>query len=331
MATDSLKPGSEGDSSDESWLESASSHIRRAYALAVERAQAEQEVAKQPSENGVEPLHPELMALLLARRGFWRMSPQDELRLFDVEDHQGKLEVSPSAMGPSGVRETLVMWGVLGIWGGGRRDSPWIESSYRGLAQQMRLSWYGELGGELHRSLEILKDTSYRFVFEEEDRQRGRFFSLIDDLIWDWQGSDHSPQRCFRLKLGDVVYESLIENRKALRPYDHTVVIRLGPQRDLARRFWFWLEATGTRNSFDPASGLESFERIINTEMAGTLGVNVPLHKLALYLQRAGRAIVAADPRYRSLEVVPRDVSGLRRGDPKKKIRVVRARVTRAR
>ncbi len=71
-------------------------------------------------------------------------------------------------------------------------------------------------------------------------------------------------------------------------------------------------------------------ERIVDHRLAGTLGAARDLRKLRQHLVRAAGPIVEASPRYEAIDVVRRTKRGLRRGEPRYLLRVVRARLAKA-
>jgi hypothetical protein len=71
----------------------------------------------------------------------------------------------------------------------------------------------------------------------------------------------------------------------------------------------------------------EIIGRIVDARLAATLGSQVELRELRRLLARAGEAIVARAPRYDEVEVTPRKKRGLRPGEPRYLLRVVRGRL----
>ena len=306
------------------------SRLEELLARAQERAQlqaAEEVTAQSPARSR----SPDVVARLLAERGFWALTPASQLELFEVEDIHGSLQVIPSAQGASGVREAIVFTGLVSLWADGARDSPEIVTSTRALAEQLCMSWGGETGEQIKQAIGLLRRTHYCFQLQDPRAGWDQDFTLLHELETAWSGPPTSPHRHIRAVFHPVVFEQL-RDRRNIRPIDLEVLRRLGPQRELARRLFLLLEALPA-HALDPEFGRrrEIIERLVDHRLSGSLGSTARPAKLVEGLKRAGAAIVDAAPRYETIEVAARGKRNLAVGDPRNIIRVVRARVVRAR
>ena len=241
-----------------------------------------------------------VVAKLVAERGYWSLSPTTER--WECEDIKGRLLVEPSALGASGVSEAIVLTGLVTIWGNGPRDQPVVETSLHQLARILRLSWSGRTAELLRRSIERLKTTSYRATIETPTGGAQRLFSILDEIETTWTGPESSPHRHVRAVFSRTSME-LVSAPRMLRPIDLDALRRLGPQRDLARRLFLFLEASTGHVVRD---GVEVVERIIDQRLAATLGSNATPNRLAAQLDAATEAIERASDRYHAVRVVER-------------------------
>jgi len=269
-------------------------------------------------------LPPGVIERLLAQRGFWSLTPSHEdIGVFEVEDLQGTLQIEPSARGVPGTYEAVVFTGLLSLWAGGARERPEVTTSLRGLAELLSLSWGGKTAAELRDAIELLKLTGYRVTVEVPSRGFSRLFSLLDRVETSWSGPPSTPHRHVTAVFSEVVFEA-ISAPASLRPVDLAALRSLGHQRELAKRLFLLLEGL-------PAGRLderrEIIERLVDARLAATLGSQVELRELRRLLARAGEAIVANASRYDEVEITPRKKRGLRPGEPRYLLRVVRGRL----
>jgi hypothetical protein len=160
--------------------------------------------------------------------------------------------------------------------------------------------------------VERLKSTTYRATIDAADGGSERLFSLLDEIETSWTGPDTSPYRHVRAVYSRTAME-LVSAPRMLRPIDLDALRRLGPQRDLARRLFLFLEAS----TGHPASeSVEIVERIIDQRLAATLGTTASPSRLASQLHTAGLAVEAAAPRYTTVRVIPRRKKCLAPGEP---------------
>jgi len=120
------------------------------------------------------------------------------------------------------------------------------------------------------------------------------------------------------------VWEHITE-RRMIRPVDLAALRAIGEQRDVARRLFLFLEASPAPIRL-PANR-EGIERIVDVRLAGSLGVKPDPRLLRQQLLRAAGPIVEASPRYEAIDVAPREKRGLRRGQPRYVLRIVRTRL----
>jgi hypothetical protein len=264
----------------------------------------------------------------LAERGFWSLSPGGQLSLFEVNDLRGSLQVVPTALGPCGMFEAIVFTGLLSLWADGPRDEPAVLTSARQLADLLGLSWYGELGERLRRAVDLLALTGYRLEACDAGAGWTDTFTLLDRAQTVWSGAATSPRRRIRAVFSEPIYAEITRPRM-IRPVDLVALRAIGEQRDIARRLFLFLE--GSPAPIQLGHGYEGIERIVDTRLAGTLGAAGDLRKLRQHLLRAAGPIVEASPRYEAIDVVPRTKRGLQRGEPRYLLRVVRARLAKAR
>jgi len=271
---------------------------------------------------------PGVITRLLAERGFWSLDPASQLALFEVDDLHGALQVVPSAYGLPGTYEAAVFTGLLTLWAGGDRAEPRMETSLHQLAELLRLSWGGRTSAQLVEAIERLKATSYRVVVQQ-DAAGGwtDLFSLLDRVQTRWNGPASSPHRHVAAVFSEPIWEAISQPR-VLRPVDLDVLHGLGKNRDLAKRLFLYIEGIPMHRL---PSGDEFLERVVDERLAATLGAKPQLYDLRRHLERAGKAIAANAPRYRSIEIVPRVKRGLRSGEPTHLLRVVRSRVAASR
>ena len=266
---------------------------------------------------------PGVITRLLAERGFWSLDPAAQLKLFEVDDLHGALQVLPSPLGSPGTYEAAVFTGLLTLWAGGDRSEPRMETSLHQLAELLRLSWGGRTSAQLVEAIERLKATSYRVVVQDAAGGWTDLFSLLDRVQTRWNGPASSPHRHVAAVFSEPIWEAISQPR-VLRPVDLDVLHGLGKNRDLAKRLFLYVEGVPMHRL---PSGDELLERVIDERLAATLGAKPQLYDLRRHLERAGKAIEANAPRYRSIETVPRVKRGLRRGEPTHLLRVVRSRV----
>jgi len=271
---------------------------------------------------------PGVVARLLAERGFWSLAPGGQLSLVEVGDLHGVLQMLPSALGPCGIFEAIVFTGLLSLWADGPRDEPVVVTSARQLADLLGLSWKGDLGERLRHAVEKLQLTSYRLEASGPSGGWTDAFSLLDRAQTIWSGARTSPQRRIRAVFSEAVFEQITRPRM-LRPVDLVALRAIGEQRDVARRLFLFLE--GSPAPIRLGHRYEGIERIVDPGLAGTLGAAPDLRKLRQHLLRAAAPIVEASPRYEAIDVVPRTKRGLQRGEPRYLLRVVRARLAKAR
>jgi len=266
---------------------------------------------------------PGLVTRLLAERGFWSLDPAAQLKLFEVDDLQGALQVIPSAFGLPGTYEAAVFTGLLTLWGAGPREEPQVQTSLRNLAELLHLSWSGRTANQLVHAIDVLTLTGYRVTVQNDNGAWSNLFHLLDQVETRWDGPRNSPHSRIRAKFSDPVSEAISQPR-VLRPFDLAVFHALGEQRHLARRLFLFLEGTSMGRT---ERGDDVLERIIDERLAATLGAKPQLYELRRNLARAAQAITSAAPRYNCIEIAPRAKRGLRRGDPTHLLRVVRSRV----
>lgn len=245
-----------------------------------------------------------------------------------VTDIRGTLEVYPSTIGLSGMREALVFTALASLWGSGSRQGRTGETSMRGLAEQAGISWSGKAGTRLLEALKILRFTGYSFVVESvaegrRPRRSDNYFTLLSELETAWEGDDNDPRRRIRIELDQRVH-SWLQDRRNIRPIDGGVFRALGPQRDLARRLFLLLEVLPAG---EVEGGREIINRVVDTDLRGSLGTDQALRKLVPALRRAGEAIVQTSARYEVIEVVPREKINLGSGDARYLLRVRRLRL----
>ena len=270
---------------------------------------------------------PGVIARLLAERGFWSLSPGGQLSLFEVDDLRGSLQVLPSALGSCGMFEAIVFTGLLSLWANGPRDEPAVATSARQLADLLGLSWYGDLGERLRRAVDLLALTGYRLEASGSAGGWTDAFTLLDRAQTVWSGAPTSPRRHIRAVFSEPVFAEITRPRM-IRPVDLAALRAIGEQRDIARRLFLFLE--GSPAPVQLGHGHEGIERIVDHRLAGTLGAARDLRKLRQHLVRAAGPIVEASPRYEAIDVVRRTKRGLRRGEPRYLLRVVRARLAKA-
>jgi hypothetical protein len=251
------------------------------------------------------------LARIFATRGFWSLHGERQLRLFEADDLEGRLQVIPSVRGANGVFEALVFTALFSVWANGARQEPIVEVSLRGLAEILNLSWHGELGAKFRHSVDLLKLTGYRFSLSDETGGEDDLFSLLDRVQTRWSGPPSSPYRRITAVFSQVAY-ALMQDRQTIRPFDLEVFAALGGQRQLARRLFLFLEAQSGGRGDD---GIEIIQRLANARLAGTLGYDPTNRSFTRDLRRAGGAIVDCAPRYRSIGVRPRSKSYLRYGE----------------
>jgi hypothetical protein len=270
-------------------------------------------------------LPPGIIAQLLAERGFWSLAPSaSQMALFEIDDLHGMMQVVPSALGVSGMREAMVFTGLLTLWGAGERSEPVVETSLKRLADVIGMSWSGNTAALLRDSVRLLKHTGYHIAVQhstvggwEED------FSILDRVRTEWTGPASSPHRRIRAVFSEAIFEQ-ISTQTTIRPIDLAVLRAIGEQRTLARRLYLLLESL-------PAHTIDSrthyMHRIVDQRLAGTLGVTQSdLYELRRNLTRAGKVLMGTDPRYGLVDVAPRAKRDLRRGEPKYLLRAFRAR-----
>jgi hypothetical protein len=249
-----------------------------------------------------------------------------QLEVLDVPDLRGVLRVIPTARGINGMREAITFAGLLSLWANSDRSDNSVSISLSGLADFLGLSLSGQAVARLRESVELLKATTYQFETSDLSGGWSESFSLLDRDQTAWDGPATSPNRHIRAVFSDVVME-MVSDRRMIRPVDLDTLRRLGEQRDLARRLFLFLEGASGHTL---GEGREGVHRIVDTALAGTLGVRADPRKLRQYLLRAGEAIVDTSPRYAAIDVVPRRKRGLRQGDPRYVPQVIRRRLTRA-
>lgn len=279
---------------------------------------------------------PDIIARLLGERGFWSLTPAAQMKLFEeqgsdvleVTDIRGTLEIYPSTIGLSGMREALVFTALASLWGSGSREGRSVETSMRGLAEQAGISWSGKTGARLLEALKILRFTGYSFVVEavaegRRPRKRDNYFTLLSELETAWEGEANDPRRRIRVEFDPRVH-AWLHDRRNIRPIDGGVFRELGPQRELARRLFLLLEVLPAG---EIEGGRELINRIVDRDLAGSLGTDQPLRKLVPALRRAGEAIVQTAARYEAIGVVPREKMNLDPRDPRYLLKVTRVRM----
>ncbi len=269
---------------------------------------------------------PGVITRLLAERGFWSLDPSAQLKLFEVDDLQGVLQIEPSWRGAPGIYEATVFTGLLTLWAGGDRAAPRVETSLRNLADLLHFSWGGNTGHQLVEAIELLKATNYRLVVSDDAGGSSTFFSLLDLVKTRWDGPRHSPHSRISAAFSEPVWDAISQPR-ILRPVDLDVLHGLGYQRQLAKRLFLYLEGVPMHRV---DTNRETVERIVDQRLAGTLGSKADLRLLRQQLIRAGDVLVDRAPRYQRIEIIPRHKRGLRRGEPRYLLRVVRARLASA-
>jgi hypothetical protein len=270
------------------------------------------------------PLPTGVVAKLVAERGYFALTPTGER--FEAEDVKGRLVMEPGSLGASGVPEAIVFTGLVTIWGNGARSTPVVETSLHQLARILRLTWSGRTSELIRRSVERLKTTTYRATIDGTGGGCERLFSLLDEIETTWTGPATSPYRQVRAVYSRTAME-LVSAPRMLRPIDLDALRRLGPQRDLARRLFLFLEAS----TGHPAStSVEIVERIIDQRLATTLGTTASPNQLASQLHAAGLAVEAAAPRYATVRVIPRRKRCLAPSEPAYALRATRQRRTKA-
>lgn len=281
-----------------------------------------------------------LVAQFAAERGFWSLTPvgREKVR---VEERQGWLEIHPSKDYPvPGVHELQVFNAITSLWANGDRTRPEVEASVSEFARAMGVKRSGQNLAAIVSALESLKATSYKVQFlvrppagvpdDGLKTQRAIMFSLIDELDTTWTGPATSPNRSIRVRLSDQIFVLLRDNTRLLRRVDQAALQALGPQRRFARRLLIFLDgAAAHRLPHEP--GIEIIERVIDSRLAASLGIynkNPDLYELKRSVELAAKAIVEVSGRYRSIDVVPRKKTAVRRGEPKHLLRVKRATLT---
>jgi len=294
-----------------------------AQLAAVNQVQAEDHRARELALDRQRQQPPGVITRLLAERGFWSLDPASQLALFQVDDLHGALQVIPSALGTPGTYEAAVFTGLLTLWAGGDRSEPRVHTSLRSLAELLDLSWGGRTAAELRHAIEVLKFTGYRAIGQNQSGGWERLFNLLNDVETQWTGPSTTPHRQVMAVFSDPIWQ-LISQPRVLRPVELSLLRALGHNRELAKRLFLFLEGT----SMHPLeSGRETVERIVDQRLAGTLGARGELRDLRRNLIRAGEAITSVAPRYERIEVVPRQKRGLRPGEPRYLLRIVRSRL----
>ena len=279
---------------------------------------------EEPATRPTRRFPPGVVAKLLVERGYWSLSPTGTPWV--SEDVKGTLSVEPGASGAPGVSEAIAFTGLVSIWAHGPRVDPVVETSLSYLAAVLGLTFSGQRAKQLRTAIERLKTTTYRATLVNDDGGIERLFSILDEIQTTWTGPPSSPHRHVRAVFSRTTLE-LLKRPKMLRPIDLGVLRELGPQRDLARRLFLFLEAS---TAHPTGNGVEVIERIVDDRLAATLGTRLPSWKLAQQLRPACTAIEAASDRYRRVEITDRRKQCLRHGEPRLALRVIRRRLVKA-
>jgi len=266
---------------------------------------------------------PGVITRLLAERGFWSLDPAAQLKLFEIHDLQGHLQVEPSWRGTPGVYEATVFAGLLTLWAGGDREQRSVQTSLRNLAEQLGFTWSGRTAQQLVDAIDLLTLTGYRVTMEEGQRGWTDLFHLLDRSQTRWDGRRNSPRSRITAHFSDVIWQAITQPR-VLRPVDLAVLHAIGEQRHLAKRLFLYLEGVPMHPLGD---GREGIERIVDERLAATLGARSQIKHFRSQLGRAGTAVVDTAPRYLIVELAPRTKRGLQRSDPRHVLRVVRSRL----
>ena len=277
------------------------------------RAQTADTEQVEPERVARKPLPHGVIERDCAQRGIWSLEPKQAAQLqlpLTSADRDGQLVLTSAPLGTLGTYEMQVCVALMGRWAAGERTSPYVDVSLHGLAESLGLAWSGRTSRDLRAALGRLVATTFEFIEYDPDTRRGRegAFHILDSYRGGWTGERDEPKRQLRVKFSDWTMERLEARQVSDIRLD---VLRQLPS-PLAKRLYVYLESFaffpgGLVETDTTVEPVKQFDRVVDERFSATLGSSdTRQHRFRQKLQAAGRAIVAADSRYRAADVIPR-------------------------